>query len=826
MSNEVLIIFILEFIIGYLILTLKKKRQELPFQKEFRKINQMLGNNLNELDTLRKGDNPEKYFKKAEQILKDAPEEVLNLTSPKRCEQIIKEHTFSISILSAFKRDPVFFVLYSSFSIMFILPIAELFLLFQISYIINPLIVFICLIISLGFILSIQRSILDTRLKERSYEIYRINNKRNVNRTRNKVWEMAHNFLGIVDVREQFNKYYEPEIPKRVILMIKLTRLAILFSFCILIYLIINSLLNSHPILFIFQTSLYFLSLMGYYISIKTIRNQRFENFTFFFICLGLIALLDNMRTFNLFYLVFSILLFLTGIIAGVTFQLNRQYRVTNGKNSIIVFFHKNWTNIVGLSFLFIDLRITLLFCLNLGKFQIFNLTHWISLIFLIASIKSFRRFLSAYRNIFKYESSYLKREVLSLVLYSTLSILSCNFLASMIGPSSLLLLASHNIIQLIIPILESLSSVLQSNKEQMVGEKPIVKAIAVDKPKSEEREQSNTHKTIVKEAHPILTLKEQIHGIIEKTEEIFHSQGIPLFSTDKLGINDAPSLFKYVGCSVVLNEQNHKIINIILIAFPQKKESQPSLHEFQNQLIPSFIQNFHQIFLNWEENSKLKELIKYRIISEKYHNNINDNSLREEIDRDWGNISLIFDSLYITQNFQLYNASQTQYPYFYLPNLHVINTTLLSKLLSYLNYKYIMLENVKRYRPTWDTIVVWVFWLVFSIRIILLIYLQFISYFSISTFSMNLFILLYVLVIILNLCSIVGIFIGIYYRKKRDYVPFHLKNPHIHRKKFEEIIQTLAPNYKTQLIAELPFLQKYLGNQKNLFFFKKNQQM
>jgi hypothetical protein len=826
MGNEVPIIFILEFILGYLILTLKKKRQELPFQKEFREINELLEKNLNELDTLSKGDDPSEYFKEAERILRVVPEELLNLTNPQRCEQIIKEDSFSISILSSFKGESIFLAQYAFFSMMVVFSIGELFLLFQISYIINPILVLVCLIITLGFILSIQRSTLDKRLKERSYEIYKVKNEPKLSKLRIKTWEMAHNFLGIVDVRGQFNKYYEPEIPKKVKHLIKASRLAILFSFFLLLYLIINSFLNAQPILSTIQISFYFLSLSGYYLSIKSIKNQKFENFTFFFICLGLIALLDNLRTHNIFFLVFSILFVSAGISAMVAFWLNQQYRVTPGKNPMIVFFQKNWMNIVGLSFLFIDLHITILLCLNLGKFQIFNLTHWISLIFLIVSIKCFRRFLFIYRNISEYESSYPKREISYLVLYSILSVFSSNSLASIIGSSSLLLFASHNIIQLMIPILGYLSSGVSSSRGQRAGKKPTVNRIAVDKSEHGERAQMDTLNTIPKEDHPILVVKEQIHEIIEKTEHIFRSHGITLFSTDKLGIKNPLSLFKYIGCSVVLNEPDHKIINVILIAFPQHKKVAPSLHKFQNTLIPSFIQEFHQIFLNWQENSKLKDLIRYSILSDKYHNHVEDDSLWEENDIDWENISLIYDSAYITQNYQLYNASQTQYPYFYLPNLHVINPTLLSKLLSYLNYKYIMLENVKRNRPTWDTIIIWVFWLAFFIRIIFIICIYFVSFPSMSPFLMNLFILLYVLIILLNLCSIVGIFIGFYYRKKRYYIPFHLKNQHFHKKKLEQIIHTLAPDYKTQLIAELPFLQKYIENQKSRFFFKKNQKM
>jgi len=207
----------------------------------------------------------------------------------------------------------------------------------------------------------------------------------------------------------------------------------------------------------IFSTFIFF-SLVYYMVIMKKVSDMKFEHFSMFFIVLGLIALF-NLLQFNWKWYYYAIILgcsLFIGISGVLLCKKNKEIRSLKDHN----FFKLNISNLIWLSYLFIDLTVTLLYALslNFNSLDWSTFTFWIPLIYLSFSSLSILLYIRSQIKGEFWEVS-KKRNVLylsSLLISIGFSILMVIISTEIIGIYSALFLISSSILILIVVLSRS----------------------------------------------------------------------------------------------------------------------------------------------------------------------------------------------------------------------------------------------------------------------------------------------------------------------------------------------------------------------------------
>ncbi len=277
-----------------------------------------------------------------------------------------------------------------------------------------------------------------------------------------KLKEFSNTLVGAIRSKTK-HKYYEQGIESKYIILAMFSKMLILALFVFSPYIIIVTILSIETksikgfsfleAFGIIHSTFFFLALIYFLYSMRNQTFQKFENFSFYYIILG-IFMVFSLLTFDwkFFYYVGIILICgFIGISALVIGIKNRRI-VSREDYTTLKIVSWNLHNVMILNFIFIDVTLSLFYFLTLAAIGIdlYSLTLWVPLFFLLMTTLSLSVYLKRSKELMLDKTRIVFLNWIISGACIVLTIINIMIIYEILGPISYLLLLSQNVIQIV----------------------------------------------------------------------------------------------------------------------------------------------------------------------------------------------------------------------------------------------------------------------------------------------------------------------------------------------------------------------------------------
>ena len=264
-------------------------------------------------------------------------------------------------------------------------------------------------------------------------------------------------------------KYYSKGVGLKYVRIAMLSKLIVFFLFLFSGYIIFLMTISIETIsikgisyLEIFDivySTFFFVGMVFYIYSMRKSPRQKFENFAFYFMFLGFF-MINHLSEYNWKFIYYLIIFLVCLLLGGFAFILGRENaRIIDKRDySPLEIITWNLRNLIFLSFLFIDISVSVQFLLMVDRatLSVFELNFWVPIFFYITSLLSLIMYTRTIRPAFIRKNSTFFLNIVLVIISVILSVWTFMIYFNTLGFTSILLFLSQPILQLVIFVINS----------------------------------------------------------------------------------------------------------------------------------------------------------------------------------------------------------------------------------------------------------------------------------------------------------------------------------------------------------------------------------